>query len=85
MEQIDTQPPNLLLSGHFHEPPYSRGWHDRVGPTLCMNAGQWAPSPFYVSQEAPNHIVIDTLKKTATWHAFQHETGEPLSPETVPF
>lgn len=83
-EKLWEDPPDILLSGHFHRSPYSRGWHDRVHKALCLNAGQWdPPESGELPQEIPNHIIIDTLVKTAAWHSFEHETGVPRPVETI--
>lgn len=48
--------PALLLSGHQHHP---RQWACRVGRTWAFNPG------FGNHPSVPNHIVIDTLARTA--------------------
>ena len=54
--------PDMVLSGHVHEPPFKRdgAWADRIGPTWVFNAGrQIGPVPV--------HIVIDLDAHTASW------------------
>ena len=56
--------PDMVLSGHVHEPPFTRdgAWADRIGPTWVFNAGrQIGP--------VPAHIVIDVDARTASWRS----------------
>lgn len=53
--------PWLLLSGHVHS---SRSWHDYRGATNILN-----PQVTHSDGVVPNHIVIDTVKRHATWHS----------------
>ncbi len=40
-EAIERYSPLLVVSGHDHQTPFRMGfWHDRIGNTLCLNAGQ---------------------------------------------
>ena len=48
--------PALVLSGHQHHP---QQWACHVGRTWCLNPGQGC------DPSVPNHIVIDTLVRTA--------------------
>jgi len=48
--------PVMVLSGHQHDP---RQWACRVGRTWCLNPG------YSHRASVPNHIVIDTLARTA--------------------
>jgi Icc-related predicted phosphoesterase len=59
-------PGSLVLSGHVHQP---RRWHARVGPAWCFNPG------VDFSRDVPNHIVIDTVSKEATFRGFGREIG----------
>ena len=59
-------PGSLVLSGHVHQP---RRWHARVGPAWCFNPG------VDFSSDVPNHIVIDTVSKEATFRGFGREIG----------
>lgn len=69
---IDCHQPDLVVSGHVHEAPFVDGgsWHDRLGTTRLLNAGQLAGA-------APSHIVIDLEAETATW------SGHPAIPGTA--
>lgn len=51
----------LLLSGHVHS---CRSWHDYRGVTNILN-----PQVNRINGPVPNHIVIDTVKRHATWHS----------------
>lgn len=54
--------PWLLLTGHLHS---CRSWHDRLARStynLNPQVGQFLGS-------VPNHIIVDTEKRRATWHA----------------
>jgi Icc-related predicted phosphoesterase len=56
--------PDIVLSGHVHEPPFKRdgSWADRIGPTWVFNAGrQIGP--------VPSFIAIDLALGTASWHS----------------
>ena len=48
--------PAIVLSGHQHHPVE---WECRVGLTRCFNPG------YNMRATVPNHIVIDTVKRTA--------------------
>ena len=53
---------------------------------LCFNAGQWdRPKLGDAEVEIPNHIVIDTVRRTAVWYSFELETGSPRAVETIGF
>jgi len=57
-ERLRRNGPELLCCGHVHLP---RSWHARIGRTLILNPG-------YLDHAGePNHIEIDTEKRTATW------------------
>ena len=51
----------LCLSGHLHS---CRSWHDHRGATNILN-----PQVTHSDGVVPNHIVIDTVKRHATWHS----------------
>lgn len=52
-EAIERYSPMLVVSGHDHQTPSRMGfWHDRIGDTLCLNAGQ--------GNETLNYFVIGT-------------------------
>lgn len=57
---------SLVLSGHIHAP---RRWHARLGGAWCFNPGVDRGA------EVPNHIVIDSVTKEATFHGFGREIG----------
>lgn len=59
--------PRILLSGHQHQPQRHACL---VGRTWCMNPGRGT------HPNVPNHIVINTLTRTATLHidALHHST-----------
>ncbi|MEM0906804.1 MAG: metallophosphoesterase [Pseudomonadota bacterium] len=63
-EWINTFHPDIVLTGHVHEAPFSKGgsWVDRMGHTWIFNAGH-QHGPF------PSFVLIDTQEKTATWHS----------------
>lgn len=52
--------PAMVLSGHQHDP---RQWACRVGRTWCLNPGNNRHA------SVPNHIIIDTLTRTAVLRA----------------
>ncbi|MDP2290505.1 MAG: metallophosphoesterase [Actinomycetota bacterium] len=59
---IDEHQPDLVLTGHVHEPPFKPdgSWVDRIGATWVFNAGrQIGP--------VPAHIELDLAAGTATW------------------
>lgn len=57
---------SLVLSGHIHAP---RRWHARLCGAWCFNPGVDRGA------EVPNHIVIDTGAKEATFSGFGREIG----------
>ena len=59
---IERHQPDLVLSGHVHQSPFTRGgsWADRIGATWVFNAGhQIGP--------LPSHIIVDTEQPGAYW------------------
>ncbi len=51
-EAIERYSPLAVVSGHDHQTPWRAGyWHDRIGDTVCLNAGQ--------SNETLYYFVID--------------------------
>ena len=59
---IDTYRPDMVLTGHVHEPPFkpTGSWADRIGDTWVFNAGrQIGP--------VPAHIEIDLAQGSAAW------------------
>lgn len=57
---------SLVLSGHIHTP---RRWHARLGGAWCFNPGVDRGA------EVPNHIIIDTDAKEATFRGFGRDLG----------
>ena len=59
---IDEHRPDVVLSGHVHEPPFKPdgGWADRIGPTWVFNAGRQIGA-------TPTCIEIDFDAQLATW------------------
>jgi predicted MPP superfamily phosphohydrolase len=60
--------PDFVLSGHIHGQPYTGAFADRIGPTWCFNPGV-PPAGQMRGAKIPNHIVLDTGRRSATWHA----------------
>jgi len=60
--------PDFVLSGHIHAQPYFGSFADRVGKTWCFNPGV-PPAEQMRRAKIPNHIVLDTEKRSATWYA----------------
>lgn len=61
---IDQFKPDLVLTGHVHEPPFKPdgAWADRLGDTWVFNAGrQIGP--------VPAHIEIDLAAGSASWRS----------------
>jgi Icc-related predicted phosphoesterase len=66
--KIEEYQPDFVLSGHLHAQPYTGSFADRIGRTWCFNPG--APILSKVRAAAvPNHILLDTEARTATWFA----------------
>lgn len=63
LHQIRKIRPDYLASGHWHHQPYLGSWHCKVGPTVCLNAGQGEPS----AGKPPNYIFLDTQRRLAVW------------------
>ncbi len=71
--------PDLVLSGHVHEPPFKPdgAWGDRLGPTWVFNAGrQIGPVPAFIE--------IDLAAGTAAWHSMMGSESLRLSDPTAP-
>lgn len=76
---IDRYRPDLVLSGHVHEPPFkpAGAWADRIGPTWVFNAGrQIGP--------VPAHITIDVAAGSATWRSLMGEETQRLDADRAP-
>jgi len=69
-EALDTwiaeHQPAAVLCGHVHTSPFQseRGWIDRIGTTLVLNAGR-QPGP------VPAHIELDTDRGVAIWTSYE--------------
>ena len=68
ISDIDVHRPDYLLSGHLHQQPFVSGgaFQDRIGNTLCLNAGQVDPG----SSATPNHIILETANGDIRWNHF---------------
>jgi Icc-related predicted phosphoesterase len=62
---IDTHRPDLVLTGHVHEPPFQPGgsWHDHIGSTWVFNPGKQIGA-------IPAHVVIDLDGNEASWWSY---------------
>jgi Icc-related predicted phosphoesterase len=61
-EWIAEHRPELVLTGHVHDPPFKRdgSWVDRIGSTWVFNPGRQIGA-------VPTRIEIDLEQQTATW------------------
>ena len=76
---IDQHQPELVLTGHVHEPPFKPdgAWADRIGKTWVFNAGhQIGP--------VPAHIQIDLAAGTASWRSMLGSEDLCLTDTTAP-
>jgi predicted phosphodiesterase len=76
---IDRFQPDLVLSGHVHEPPFKPdgSWADRRGATWIFNPGrQIGP--------VPAHICVDLEAGTADWYSIMGTEGLRLSDARAP-
>lgn len=57
--------PDLVLTGHVHEPPFQPGgsWHDHIGSTWVFNPGRQIGT-------IPAHVVIDLTDGEASWWSY---------------
>jgi hypothetical protein len=62
VEWIDEHRPDIVLTGHVHEPPFKPdgSWVDRVGETWVFNPGRQIGS-------VPTRIEIDLGQRRAAW------------------
>ncbi|MEM8768893.1 MAG: metallophosphoesterase [Pseudomonadota bacterium] len=76
---IDRHSPDLVLTGHVHEPPFKvdGAWADRRGSSWIFNAGrQIGP--------VPAHIEIDLANASARWRSLMGEEQLALSALEAP-
>lgn len=76
---IDTYRPDIVLTGHVHEPPFkpAGAWADRIGTTWVFNAGrQIGP--------VPAHIEIDLTEGSATWRSMMGREDLRLADAQAP-
>jgi predicted phosphodiesterase len=76
---IDRFGPDLVLTGHVHEPPFkpAGAWADRRGCSWIFNPGrQIGP--------VPAHIRIDLAAGCASWHSMMGEESLELGAERAP-
>ncbi len=76
---IDRFAPDLVLTGHVHEPPFKHdgAWADRIGDTWVFNPGrQMGP--------VPAHIEIDTDEMQARWWSLAGAEEIDLTQTTTP-
>jgi Icc-related predicted phosphoesterase len=76
---IDAFQPDLVLTGHVHEPPFkpAGAWADRIGNTWIFNPGrQIGP--------VPAHIEIDLTEGTAAWRSLMGEEQLQLASAAAP-
>ena len=61
--------PDFVFCGHEHMAPYwpENSFMDKIGKSLCFNAGQCLHPNRIPTHPQPNHIVIDTAESSATW------------------
>lgn len=52
-DAIENYSPLAVVFGHDHQTPWRSGyWHDRIGDSICFNAGQTSSSLYYLIVEA---------------------------------
>jgi Icc-related predicted phosphoesterase len=76
---IDSLQPDLVLTGHVHEPPFKPdgSWADRIGRTWVFNPGrQIGPMP--------THIDIDLDTGTVIWRSLMGEERLQLADASAP-
>jgi Icc-related predicted phosphoesterase len=76
---IDTYKPDLVLTGHVHEPPFkpTGSWADRRGDTWIFNPGhQIGP--------VPTHIEIDLANDSAVWRSLLGEEQLRMADAAAP-
>lgn len=62
LEWIERFSPDVVLTGHVHEPPFKPGgsWNDRIGSTWIFNPGRQIGA-------VPTRVEIDLAAGTASW------------------
>ena len=62
LEWIEEYQPDIVLSGHVHEPPFKPdgSWADRIGNTWVFNAGRQIGG-------TPTRVELDLGQNRATW------------------
>ena len=79
--KIQEYRPDFVVSGHLHNQPYVGSFADRLDGTWCFNPG--LPEQSLAMQSSiPNHIVLDLVARTATWHASPNVGNLPIT-ETI--
>lgn len=76
---IDQHRPDLVLTGHVHQPPFQRdgAWADRVGTTWVFNPGrQIGP--------IPSHVEIDLEAGEAMWWSMLGRETTRLDADRAP-
>ena len=76
---INTYQPDLVLTGHVHEPPFKPkgAWADRIGDTWIFNPGrQIGP--------VPTHIEIDLPTGEAIWRSLMGEERLSMAASSPP-
>ncbi|HSL59148.1 MAG TPA: metallophosphoesterase [Acidimicrobiales bacterium] len=76
---IDEHRPDLVLTGHVHQPPFKRdgSWADRIGPTWVFNPGrQIGP--------IPAHVEVDLAAGEAMWWSMLGRETLRLDAERAP-
>jgi Icc-related predicted phosphoesterase len=76
---IDAYRPDLVLTGHVHEPPFkpTGAWADRIGDTWIFNPGrQIGP--------VPTHIEIDLAGGLVVWRSLLGEETLQMADSAAP-
>ena len=76
---IDEHRPDLVLSGHVHQPPFKPdgSWVDRIGDTWVFNPGRQTGS-------VPAHIEIDLDEGIAVWSSLLGFESADLTAAAAP-
>jgi len=75
--QIRSYRPDFVASGHIHDQPYRGDFIDRLDVTWCLNPGR-PPENSSKTSKIPNHIVLDLIDGSATWHAVAKTGDTPI-------